>query len=91
MSIFRAILLAIEDSPFLPVSSTGHMIIGSSLFGIASIHSECSPLPSVWCYPFRDRIILEKIMPEKQSLRESFTLCKLLVACTGAAILGFAS
>lgn len=37
MSIFEAIILAIIEgiTEFLPVSSTGHMIIGSSLMGIA--------------------------------------------------------
>lgn len=38
MSLWQAILLAIIEgiTEFLPVSSTGHMIIGSSLMGIAS-------------------------------------------------------
>jgi undecaprenyl-diphosphatase len=38
MSIIEAILLAIIEgiTEFLPISSTGHMIIGSSLMGIAS-------------------------------------------------------
>jgi undecaprenyl-diphosphatase len=37
MSVFEAILLAIIEgiTEFLPISSTGHMIIGSSLMGIA--------------------------------------------------------
>lgn len=38
MSVIEAIILAIIEglTEFLPVSSTGHMIIGSSLMGIAS-------------------------------------------------------
>lgn len=39
MSLFQAIILAIIEglTEFLPVSSTGHMIIGSSFMGIASL------------------------------------------------------
>jgi undecaprenyl-diphosphatase len=39
MSVLQAILLAIIEgiTEFLPVSSTGHMIIGSSLMGIAEL------------------------------------------------------
>ena len=38
MSIFESIVLAIIEgvTEFLPVSSTGHIIIGSSLMGIAN-------------------------------------------------------
>lgn len=38
MTLFQAIILAIIEglTEFLPVSSTGHMIIGSSIMGIAS-------------------------------------------------------
>src|SRR6187431_441098 len=39
MTIFQAIILAIIEgiTEFLPVSSTGHMIIGSSLMGIEKL------------------------------------------------------
>ncbi|MFX9081323.1 undecaprenyl-diphosphate phosphatase, partial [Acinetobacter baumannii] len=38
MSIFQAIIIAIVEglTEFLPVSSTGHMIIASSFMGIAT-------------------------------------------------------
>ena len=38
MNLLHAIILAIIEglTEFLPVSSTGHMIIGSSLMGIAA-------------------------------------------------------
>ena len=38
MTVFQAILLALIEglTEFLPVSSTGHMILGSSLMGIQS-------------------------------------------------------
>ncbi|RZL12522.1 MAG: UDP-diphosphatase, partial [Pedobacter sp.] len=38
MNYFEAVILAIIEglTEFLPVSSTGHMIIGSSFMGIAS-------------------------------------------------------
>ncbi|HET8855049.1 MAG TPA: undecaprenyl-diphosphate phosphatase, partial [Salinimicrobium sp.] len=37
MSVFEAIVLAVIEglTEYLPVSSTGHMIIASSVFGIA--------------------------------------------------------
>jgi len=38
MTVYQAILLAVIEglTEFLPVSSTGHMILGSSLMGIQS-------------------------------------------------------
>jgi len=94
MSILHAILLAIIEglTEFLPVSSTGHMIIGSSLIGIAS-----DPFTKMFTVAIQFGAILsvivlywKRFMPERQSLRESFHFyTKLLAAFVPAAILGF--
>lgn len=94
MSILQAIILAIIEglTEFLPVSSTGHMIIGSSLMGIAS-----DPFTKMFTVAIQFGAILsvivlywKRFLPEKQSLRESFQFyTKLLVAFVPAATLGF--
>ncbi len=94
MSILHAIVLAIIEglTEFLPVSSTGHMIIGSSLMGIAS-----DPFTKMFTVAIQFGAILSVIvlywrrfLPEKKSLRESFNFyTKLLVAFIPAAVLGF--
>ena len=60
MSTIQAIILAVVEgiTEFLPISSTGHMIIASSLMGIASdeftkLFEELDGLPwevRVYCY-----------------------------------------
>lgn len=95
MSILHAILLAIIEglTEFLPVSSTGHMIIGSSLIGIAS-----DPFTKMFTVAIQFGAILsvivlywKRFMPEKQALRESLRFyTKLMVAFVPAAVLGFA-
>lgn len=95
MSILHAIILAIIEglTEFLPVSSTGHMIIGSSLMGIAS-----DPFTKMFTVAIQFGAILsvivlywKRFLPEKQSLRQTFHFyTKLLVAFIPAAILGFA-
>jgi undecaprenyl-diphosphatase len=94
MSILDAIILAIIEglTEFLPVSSTGHMIIGSSLMGIAS-----DPFTKMFTVAIQFGAILsvivlywKRFLPEKQSLRQAFHFyTKLLVAFIPAAILGF--
>jgi len=94
MSILHAIILAIIEgiTEFLPVSSTGHMIIGSSLMGIAS-----DPFTKMFTVAIQFGAILSVIvlywrrfLPEKKSFRESVNFyLKLLVAFIPAAILGF--
>ena len=94
MSILHAIILAIIEglTEFLPVSSTGHMIIGSSLMGIAS-----DPFTKMFTVAIQFGAILsvivlywKRFLPEKKSLREAFHFyTKLLVAFIPAAILGF--
>jgi undecaprenyl-diphosphatase len=94
MSFIEALILAIVEgiTEFLPISSTGHMIIASSLMGIA--HEDFTKtytvsiqfgaiLSVIWLY--RDRF-----MPRggiSKSLREFYL--KILVAFIPSVILGF--
>lgn len=94
MSIIYAIILAIIEglTEFLPVSSTGHMIIGSSLMGIAS-----DPFTKMFTVAIQFGAILSVIflywrrfLPETKSFQETIAFyLKLLVAFLPAAILGF--
>lgn len=66
MTTLQAIILAIIEgiTEFLPVSSTGHMIIGSSLMGIAEqpLTKTFYSSHSVWCHTFSSDVVLEKIL-----------------------------
>jgi undecaprenyl-diphosphatase len=94
MSILHAIILAIIEglTEFLPVSSTGHMIVGSSLMGIAA-----DPFTKMFTVAIQFGAILsvivlywKRFLPEKNSLRTAFAFyTKLLVAFMPAAVLGF--
>ena len=85
MSILQAILLAIIEgiTEFLPISSTGHMIIGSSLMGIAS-----DPFTKMFTVAIQFGAILsviilywKRFLPAKKSLAEVFPFyLKLFVA-----------
>src|SRR6478735_5721462 len=87
MSIFEAIILAIVEglTEFLPVSSTGHMIIASSLMGIAS-----NPFTKTFTVAIQLGAILSVIILYWNRFFQSWNFYfKLAVAFIPAAILGF--
>jgi len=87
MSIFEAIILAIVEglTEFLPVSSTGHMIIASSLLGIAS-----DPFTKTFTVAIQLGAILSVIVLYWKRFFQSWDFYfKLGVAFIPAAILGF--
>lgn len=93
MSIIQAIILAIIEgiTEFLPISSTGHMIIASSLMGIAS-----DPFTKMFTVAIQFGAILsvivlywKKFLPKSGALQETFIFyLKLIVAFIPAAIIG---
>src|SRR3546814_10848195 len=86
MTIFQAIILAIIEglTEFLPVSSTGHMIIGSSLMGIA--HQEFT---KVFTVAIQFGTILSVVVLYWKRFFQSFEFYwKLLVAFIPAAVIG---
>jgi undecaprenyl-diphosphatase len=87
MSIFQAIILAIIEglTEFLPVSSTGHMIIGSSVLGIAE-----NPFVKNYTVIIQFGAILSVLVLYWKRFLKSFDFyVKLLVAFIPAAIIGF--
>ncbi|HEX6889665.1 MAG TPA: undecaprenyl-diphosphate phosphatase [Chryseolinea sp.] len=94
MSILQAILLAIIEgvTEFLPISSTGHMIIGSSLMGIAS-----DPFTKMFTVAIQFGAILSVIVlywrrffPANKTIGEITTFyLKLFVAFLPAMVLGY--
>src|SRR5215510_9758110 len=87
MSIFHAILLAIIEglTEFLPVSSTGHMIIGSSLMGIAS-----DPFTKMFTVAIQFGAILSVVVLYRERFFQSFQFyIKLFIAFLPAAIAGY--
>jgi len=86
MSLLHAILLAILEglTEFLPVSSTGHMIIGSSLLGIA--HEDFTKLFTIF---IQLGAILSVVVVYFRRFFQSINFyIKLLVAFLPAAVLG---
>jgi undecaprenyl-diphosphatase len=87
MLFFEAIILAIVEglTEFLPVSSTGHMIIVSSLFGIAS-----EPFTKTFIVAIQLGAILSVIVLYWKRFFQSINFyLKLIVAVLPAALLGF--
>lgn len=94
MSILHAIILAIIEglTEFLPVSSTGHMIIGSSLMGIAS-----DPFTKMFTVAIQLGAIVsvvvlywKRFIPVEKSLQQIIEFyLKLFVAFLPAAVIGF--
>ncbi len=86
MSIFEAIILAIVEglTEFLPVSSTGHMIIVSSFFGIAA-----DPFTKTFTIAIQFGAILSVIILYWKRFFQSIDFYfKLLIAVIPAAVLG---
>ncbi len=87
MEIFHAIVLAIIEglTEFLPVSSTGHMIIGSSLMGIAS-----DPFTKMFTVAIQFGAILSVIVLYWKRFFQTIDFyIKLFLAFLPAAIIGF--
>lgn len=87
MSLFQSIILAIIEgiTEFLPVSSTGHMIIGSSLMGIAS-----DPFTKMFTVAIQFGAILSVIVLYWKKFFQSFDFYfKLFLAFLPAAIVGY--
>lgn len=86
MTILQAIILAIIEgiTEFLPVSSTGHMIIGSSVMGIAS-----HPFVKVFTVAIQFGAILSVLVLYWRRFLQNFEFyIKLLVAFLPAAFFG---
>lgn len=87
MSLFHSIILAIIEgiTEFLPVSSTGHMIIGSSLMGIAD-----DPFTKMFTVAIQFGAILSVIVLYWRKFFQSFDFYfKLFLAFLPAAIAGY--
>lgn len=87
MSVFDAILLAIVEglTEFLPVSSTGHMIITSSLLGIAS-----EPFTKTFTVAIQlGAIVSVLVLYRSRFLKSIDFYFRLFVAFLPAAALGF--
>lgn len=88
MSILQAIILAIVEglTEFLPVSSTGHMIIASSLMGINEL-----PITKIFEVNIQFGAILSVVVLYWRRFLQSFAFYqKLLLAFIPAAVIGFA-
>lgn len=87
MTIFQAIVLAIIEglTEFLPVSSTGHMILGSAVMGI-----ETDPFVKMFNVAIQFGAILSVIVLYRRRFFKTFDFYfKLFVAFLPAAFIGF--
>lgn len=87
MTLSEAVVLAIVEglTEFLPVSSTGHMIIASSLMGIAS-----DPFTKSFTIAIQFGAILSVVLLYWENFFQSFDFYfKLFIAFIPAAVLGF--
>jgi undecaprenyl-diphosphatase len=87
MTIFQAIILAIIEglTEYLPVSSTGHMIIGAAVLGIAD-----HPFTKIFEVNIQFGAILAVLVLYWKKFLQSFDFYKrLFVAFIPAAIIGF--
>ena len=87
MNIIQAIILAIIEgiTEYLPISSTGHMIIGASLMGIAN-----NPFTKIFEVNIQFGAIIAVLFLYWKRFFQSFDFyLKLLVAFIPAAIFGF--
>ncbi|WP_162052415.1 undecaprenyl-diphosphate phosphatase [Pontibacter pamirensis] len=88
MSIWQAIILAIVEglTEFLPISSTGHMIIASSLMGINEL-----PITKIFEINIQFGAILSVVVLYWRRFLQNFVFYKkLLLAFLPAAVIGFA-
>lgn len=88
MSIWQAIIIAIVEglTEFLPVSSTGHMIIASSLMGINEL-----PITKVFTVNIQFGAILSVVVLYWRRFIQGFDFYKkLFLAFIPAAVIGFA-
>ena len=88
MSIWQAIILAIVEglTEFLPISSTGHMIIASSLMGISEL-----PITKIFTVNIQFGAILSVVVLYWRRFVQGFDFyLKLLIAFIPAAVFGFA-
>ncbi|MFT2008825.1 undecaprenyl-diphosphate phosphatase [Pontibacter sp. 13R65] len=86
MSVWQAIILAIVEglTEFLPVSSTGHMIIAATLMGINEL-----PITKIFAVSIQFGTILSVVVLYWRRFISSFDLYKkILVAFIPAAVLG---
>lgn len=87
MTVIEAILLAIIEglTEFLPVSSTGHMILASSALGIAS-----EPFVKMFTVAIQFGAIISVIVLYFKQFLQSFEFyLRLLIAFIPAAVIGF--